>query len=212
MFFNKSKLTKEELRKHLNEATEYGVMQRIGHMMGSFEHPYPPTISTDKPNEFIGEAPRSRVQFSFSDPSDGNNTATLKPTLKPEEPISPTLAAYRERTLSETFTELLLSWISRKQLRDTDVYKAAEIDRRLFSKIVCDRQYKPSKDTAIALAISLKLTLEESNDFLAHAGYALSHGNDRDIYVEYCILQGDLSVADVNRILYSLKEKPLGKG
>ena len=74
-----------------------------------------------------------------------------------------------EKNVNLTFVDKLLYYINRRGLRDSEVYKAAQVDKRLFSKIVTNRDYKPAKDTAIALALALELTLEEANDLLSRA-------------------------------------------
>ena len=113
--------------------------------------------------------------------------------------------------LEKTFTESLISIIDSKQLRDTDVYKAAHIDRRLFSKIVSDREYSPSKDTALALVFALKLSPDEAMDLLSRAGYSLSHSIKRDLILEFLLQKEEYDLIYVNEVLYSLGQKPLGR-
>lgn len=119
------------------------------------------------------------------------------------------------RTIEEStdlsFVDTMLAHISRKQLRDADVYKAAQVDRRLFSKLVSDRAYKPAKDTCVALCLALKLTLSEANDLLSRAGYTFSHSSKRDIILEYFFREQIYDVNDVNAVLFRLGQKPLGR-
>ena len=119
------------------------------------------------------------------------------------------------RTLDEimnmSFVEKMLEHINRKHLRDSDVYKAAQIDRRLFSKIVSDSAYKPAKDTCIALCLAMKLTLAEANDLLSRAGYTFSHSNKRDVILEYFFRERVYNLNDVNEILCRLDQKILGR-
>ena len=75
---------------------------------------------------------------------------------------------------AETFSEMLLRLIDEKELQDADVYRRANIDRRLFSKIRSDAEYVPSKKTAISFCLALGLELEEAKKLLATAGYVLS--------------------------------------
>ena len=116
-----------------------------------------------------------------------------------------------DRTTDKPFVETLSLHIQRKGLRDTEVYKAAQIDRRLFSKIMSDRDYTPSKDTIIALAFALHLALSEVNDLLHRAGFALSHSNKRDVIMEYFFRQGIYDLYTVNQVLFHLDQKTLTK-
>ena len=90
-----------------------------------------------------------------------------------------------EKATKLTFVEQVNEYIKNKGLRETTVYKAAQMDRRLFSKVMSDRTYKPSKDTALAMAYSLHLTLEEAEDLLDRAGYSLSNSDKRDIVMGF---------------------------
>ena len=116
-----------------------------------------------------------------------------------------------EFTLNLTFVDMLIRYINKKGWRDTKVYKAAQIDRRLFSKIMSDREYKPAKDTALALAIALELTLQQTSDLLDRAGYTLSHSNKRDVIIEYFIREGVHNLVDINEVLYKLDQKIIGR-
>ena len=112
-----------------------------------------------------------------------------------------------DSTLNLTFTDMLTRYINMKGWRDSKAYKAAQIDRRLFSKIMSDREYKPAKDTALALAIALELTLQQTSDLLDRAGYTLSHSNKRDVIIEYFIREGVHNLTDINEVLYNLDQK-----
>src|SRR5699024_7220994 len=92
--------------------------------------------------------------------------------------------------LDEPFAITLLRLIDSKSKSDIEVYKSANLDRRLFSKIRTAKGYTPSKRTAIALAIALELNLEETDDLLKRAGYALSHSQKFDVIIEYFIIKG----------------------
>lgn len=121
------------------------------------------------------------------------------------------LNKHLESTLNLTFVDMLTRYINMKGWRDSKVYKAAQIDRRLFSKIMSDREYKPAKDTALALAIALELTLQQTSDLLDRAGYTLSHSNKRDVIIEYFIREGIHDLSDINEVLYNLDQKIIGR-
>ena len=116
-----------------------------------------------------------------------------------------------EKAKRKTFTEMLMWHIAKTGKKDSAVYNAAQMDRRLFSKIMSDRNYKPSKDTAVALVLALHLNLEQAEDLLKRAGYSLSHSNKRDIVIEYFIREEVYDLMVINDVLYKLAEKKIGR-
>lgn len=124
-------------------------------------------------------------------------------------PIAPSLSDFLQQA-DAGFTQTLLKLIDKTGKKDSEIYKKANLTKQHFSKIRNNPNYKPSKGTAIALALALELDLQQTKDLIGRAGYALTNSSKFDLIVRYFIEQGKYNVMEVNMALYEFDQNLLG--
>ena len=131
----------------------------------------------------------------------------------PSAPMAASKAASLEDMLKQAdagFTETLLKLIDKTGKKDSEVYKKALLSKQHFSKIRNNPNYKPTKPTAISLALALELNLEETKDLIGRAGYALTNSSKFDLIIRYFIEQGNYNLVEINIALYEFDQPLLG--
>ncbi|MBR7178267.1 MAG: macro domain-containing protein [Oscillospiraceae bacterium] len=108
------------------------------------------------------------------------------------------------------FAETLFKHIDATGKKDSEIYKRANLSRQHFSKIRNNPHYKPTKQTAIALALALELDLEQTRDLIGRAGYALTNSSKFDLIIRYFIEQRNFNVVQINLALYEFDQSLLG--
>lgn len=110
-----------------------------------------------------------------------------------------------------TFQQRLFQLIELSGMDDTTVYKKANIERRLFSRIRGNVDYKPRKKTAVSLALALELDLETTRDLLSRAGIALSACNKFDLIITYFITNKIYDIYEIDEALFKYGQPLLGE-
>lgn len=155
-------------------------------------------------------APQPSAHFRYAAKTCGSAPAMAKPSMAApaEECADNASLAELVGHLDESFSEMVLRKIDELGLTDAQCYKRANIDRKHFSKIRSDRYYRPSKPTALSLALALELPPEEIDELLSKAGFALSRSSKFDVIVSYFIENRCYDLAQINEALYEF-DQPL---
>lgn len=135
--------------------------------------------------------------------------AMYSPNIFCEELQNTELNDFINNKRTPSFNKVLLNFIDKKGVSDTDIYKKAGIDRRHFSKIRSNADYHPGKNTAIALALALELNEKEIDKLLSAAGYSLSNSDTFDLVIQFCVNKKIYTMHNVNEALDYFSLKPL---
>lgn len=168
-----------------------------------------------KTDMFMAGAFSPQVKYMYSRPFQSSASTTQNSEIRIPDFLS---KSEQKRTIdemleqkAETFSTMLLRLIDEKGLKDSEVYKRANIDRRLFSKIRGDEDYIPSKKTAISFCLALQLEMEEAKKLLECAGYALSNASRFDLIIMYLIEHKEYNIHFANIVLEDYGEGTLSK-
>ncbi len=156
-----------------------------------------------EPQELL---PEERLQEIVEEIQEGEPSSDIRYSLN----VDGILLDLEQEKPSPSFHDTLLKLINEKKMTNVEFYKKAWIDRKLFSAIKNNANYKPKKETAIACCLGLQLSLSETDSLLETAGYSLSRSQNRDRVIRYCISHKIFKIEQVNQILYEVGEECLG--
>ena len=175
------------------------------------------------PRYALGSAKKKHLMESVSYPSSPERSRGSRRAYGSVAEALPGLTSRRDKAgasrpslsdvmthVGENFREMLLRLIDEKGLSDPYVYKRANLDRKLFSKIRCNPKYQPKKKTAVALAIALELDMPSMEDLLSRAGFALSPGSKFDLIISYFVDEKIYDIFEINAALFKYGEEGLG--
>jgi len=140
----------------------------------------------------------------------GNLTQSVQPSRPSFKNLTDTLSQFisKERK-SETFSSMLERLRKEKGMTAAQLYNGAWIKKQLYSKIMGERNYHPSKNTVFAFGFSLRLDREGMDELLESAGYRFSNSSIADLVILFCLDLGLFDLHDVNALLLSADQKVL---
>lgn len=133
----------------------------------------------------------SYVDYSVAEPVQEKSACLAKYSIEREDKF----------VTKPKFAQVLIKYIDSKHMTDSECYKKAGVDRRLFSKIRNDKDYTPSKKTVFAFVLALQLNVQQAQELMESAGYAISYSYLRDVIVLYCLENNIYNLYDVNALL-----------
>lgn len=153
-------------------------------------------------------------EIEADEPLNGKRNSISAPMVSHDEKTMPpaqekSLRDYLKQ-MDRSFQEMLFDLIDESGMTDVECYKRANVDKRIFSKIKSNTHYRPSKTTALAFAISLRLDMDATQELLATAGYTLSRSNVSDTIIRYFIHNGNYDVFEINQALFEFDQTLLG--
>ena len=163
--------------------------------------------------EELKKALAEYIKANYIEPEKPDSEQDASKTKDPGDKFSNKESFTLEQLMSEvgeSFHERLFMRIDMSGMTDVEVYKRANMDRKLFSKIRSNPAYHPRKQTVLALAIALKLSIDETVDLLSRAEYALSPSNKGDLIVRYFIEHEIYDIDTINFALYEYEQPILG--
>lgn len=109
-----------------------------------------------------------------------------------------------------SFAVLLSRMREERGLTPAQLYTAALIDRRVYSKMMSSVMYHPSRGTVLSFAFALRVSRDELDELMASAGYCISNTSVEDLVIQFCIEKQIYNLFEVNELLVHMKQKPLG--
>lgn len=201
----------------VGEINEYIDEHSVG-LLRAAEFETPRRVSSK--SRSLLERPIQREELQKKTDRDSNRTFPDmdEVCMAPMAPHSASIWSRARESLEEllsqkedTFQERLFKLIDERKLDDVTVYKRANSNRKAFSKIRCNVNYRPKKSTAVAYAIALHLDMPAMKDLLSRAGFALTPGNKFDLIISYFVSHQNYDILEINTVLFEYDQPLLGE-